>query len=178
MLRVLTYQTSELRKSSLMLISDVLKSFPDPVAVLSDHVQSRRTDAVFVVLDEDPTGTQSVADLPVLTSWAVEDMAWALRNVVRCRGARAVDQAGHGQGSDAAGHRLPLGTHGRTGLRHPVRRVRRQRRYRHLAHPLPSWTCWTRPGVRGIVRRSLAAHVGRQSITSASMMSQVSVRVV
>lgn len=33
---------------------------------------------VFVVLDDDPTGTQSVADLPVLTSWSVESLEWAL----------------------------------------------------------------------------------------------------
>ncbi|WP_167202393.1 four-carbon acid sugar kinase family protein [Actinomyces respiraculi] len=32
----------------------------------------------FVVLDDDPTGTQSVSGLPVLTSWAQEDVAWAL----------------------------------------------------------------------------------------------------
>lgn len=61
-----------------MLISDALRSFPDPVAVPADHVRSRRTDAVFAVLDDDPTGTQSVADLPVLTSWTIEDIAWAL----------------------------------------------------------------------------------------------------
>ena len=27
-----------------------------------------------VVLDDDPTGTQSVADLPVVTGWSVEDL--------------------------------------------------------------------------------------------------------
>jgi uncharacterized protein YgbK (DUF1537 family) len=32
---------------------------------------------VLVVLDDDPTGTQSVADLPVLTRWEVEDFIWA-----------------------------------------------------------------------------------------------------
>ena len=32
-----------------------------------------------VVLDDDPTGTQSIADLPVLTSWSVADLQWALR---------------------------------------------------------------------------------------------------
>lgn len=34
--------------------------------------------AVHIVLDDDPTGTQSVADLPVLTSWEEEDFVWAL----------------------------------------------------------------------------------------------------
>jgi uncharacterized protein YgbK (DUF1537 family) len=32
-----------------------------------------------VVLDDDPTGTQTVADVPVLTSWTVDDLRWALR---------------------------------------------------------------------------------------------------
>nr|WP_255672192.1 four-carbon acid sugar kinase family protein [Glycomyces amatae] len=31
-----------------------------------------------VVLDDDPTGTQSVAGLPVLTRWEAEDLDWAL----------------------------------------------------------------------------------------------------
>src|SRR3954463_2720107 len=31
-----------------------------------------------VVLDDDPTGTQTVRDLPVLTRWTAEDVAWAL----------------------------------------------------------------------------------------------------
>jgi len=34
--------------------------------------------AVVVVLDDDPTGTQSVSDLPVLTQWEVADFHWAL----------------------------------------------------------------------------------------------------
>ena len=32
---------------------------------------------VFIVLDDDPTGTQSVANLPVLTRWEEEDLQWA-----------------------------------------------------------------------------------------------------
>jgi uncharacterized protein YgbK (DUF1537 family) len=31
-----------------------------------------------VVLDDDPTGTQTVADVPVLTGWSRDDLAWAL----------------------------------------------------------------------------------------------------
>jgi uncharacterized protein YgbK (DUF1537 family) len=31
-----------------------------------------------VVLDDDPTGVQSVHGVPVLTTWAVEDLRWAL----------------------------------------------------------------------------------------------------
>lgn len=32
-----------------------------------------------VVLDDDPTGTQTIADLPVLTRWSVSDLRWALQ---------------------------------------------------------------------------------------------------
>lgn len=41
-----------------------------------DQVRAGRR---LVVLDDDPTGTQSIADLPVLTSWSVDDIQWALR---------------------------------------------------------------------------------------------------
>ena len=34
---------------------------------------------IVVVLDDDPTGTQTVADVPVLTAWSVPDIRWALR---------------------------------------------------------------------------------------------------
>lgn len=37
--------------------------------------QARR----LVVLDDDPTGTQTIRDLPVLTRWTVEDIRWAVR---------------------------------------------------------------------------------------------------
>ncbi|WP_022868726.1 four-carbon acid sugar kinase family protein [Schaalia vaccimaxillae] len=37
-----------------------------------------RRNPVNIVLDDDPTGTQSVCDLPVLTSWEVHDFVWAL----------------------------------------------------------------------------------------------------
>lgn len=33
---------------------------------------------IFIVLDDDPTGTQSVANLPVLTKWEPADLRWAL----------------------------------------------------------------------------------------------------
>ena len=38
-----------------------------------------RSGRTLVVLDDDPTGTQTVADLPVLTSWTAEDLRWAFR---------------------------------------------------------------------------------------------------
>ncbi len=62
-----------------MNLDALLSEFPpsrhlDP-AVIADRV--RRSHSVLIVLDDDPTGTQSVADLPVLASWEVEDFHWA-----------------------------------------------------------------------------------------------------
>ncbi len=58
---------------------DVLAPYRDstpvsPDDVARDYLASGR---VLVVLDDDPTGTQSVADLPVLTRWEVADFRWA-----------------------------------------------------------------------------------------------------
>jgi uncharacterized protein YgbK (DUF1537 family) len=41
-----------------------------------DQIQAGRR---LVLLDDDPTGTQTIADLPVLTSWSVADLQWALQ---------------------------------------------------------------------------------------------------
>ena len=34
---------------------------------------------LLVVLDDDPTGTQTVAELPVVTAWEVDDLRWGLK---------------------------------------------------------------------------------------------------
>jgi len=63
--------------------ADVLAAYPAevpiPAATVADAVaaSNAETPRVLVVLDDDPTGTQSVADLPVLTRWDVEDFIWA-----------------------------------------------------------------------------------------------------
>lgn len=56
-----------------------LAGFPREVEVDPSVVSSAviASGTVLVVLDDDPTGTQSVADLPVLTSWEESDFAWA-----------------------------------------------------------------------------------------------------
>lgn len=58
--------------------------------LLDSYPESREVDAadlariadlsgtVLVVIDDDPTGSQSVADIPVLTAWQVSDLEWAL----------------------------------------------------------------------------------------------------
>lgn len=63
--------------------AEVLAAFPAevqiPAALVADAVaaSSAESPRMLVVLDDDPTGTQSVADLPVLTRWDVEDFIWA-----------------------------------------------------------------------------------------------------
>lgn len=47
-------------------------------SAVASAAQKNPTEPVFVVLDDDPTGTQSVAGLPVLTRWTPEDLSWAL----------------------------------------------------------------------------------------------------
>ena len=61
-------------------LDDLTRGVPAGPAVDPDTVAEavRATRRVLVVLDDDPTGTQSVADLPVLTGWEVEDLAWAI----------------------------------------------------------------------------------------------------
>ena len=63
--------------------ADVLAAFPAevqiPARLVADSVaaSSEASPRVLVVLDDDPTGTQSVANLPVLTRWEVADFGWA-----------------------------------------------------------------------------------------------------
>ena len=40
--------------------------------------------AKLVVLDDDPTGTQTVYDVPVLTTWGVEELATELADAAPC----------------------------------------------------------------------------------------------
>ncbi|MDR7161982.1 four-carbon acid sugar kinase family protein [Arthrobacter sp. BE255] len=63
--------------------ADVLATYPAEVPISAQTVANALVSSnteiprVLVVLDDDPTGTQSVADLPVLTRWDVEDFIWA-----------------------------------------------------------------------------------------------------
>jgi uncharacterized protein YgbK (DUF1537 family) len=47
-----------------------------PAAVVRERLAGARR---LVVLDDDPTGTQTVRDVPVLTRWRLDDIRWALR---------------------------------------------------------------------------------------------------
>lgn len=62
--------------------SSLLDGLP-PVRVIPDaleriRAENERTGTRIAVLDDDPTGTQTVAGVPVLTSWSVDDLRWAL----------------------------------------------------------------------------------------------------
>lgn len=48
-----------------------------PASRIAEQNSTRDRLPLFVVLDDDPTGTQSVTDLPVLTGWNDEDFSWA-----------------------------------------------------------------------------------------------------
>jgi uncharacterized protein YgbK (DUF1537 family) len=72
-----------------LLEAEVLAAFPAEVSIsaaaVADAVAASSTGnrRVLVVLDDDPTGTQSVADLPVLTHWDVADFTWAFEHISR-----------------------------------------------------------------------------------------------
>ncbi|MEV7605940.1 four-carbon acid sugar kinase family protein [Paenarthrobacter sp. NPDC089322] len=67
--------------------ANMLAAFPAevqiPAQLVADTVaaSSASSPRVLVVLDDDPTGTQSVADLAVLTRWDVEDFVWAFAHI-------------------------------------------------------------------------------------------------
>lgn len=58
----------------------LLKAVPAARTITAEHIRQAREgySRRLVVLDDDPTGTQSVAELPVLNAWGVDDLAWAL----------------------------------------------------------------------------------------------------
>lgn len=58
---------------------ELLTGYPDATDLSADDIAARIADAhSLVVLDDDPTGTQSVADIPVVTAWEPDDIRWAL----------------------------------------------------------------------------------------------------
>jgi uncharacterized protein YgbK (DUF1537 family) len=58
---------------------DHLLADQPPVLDVGDNLDQVRQGRRVVFLDDDPTGTQTIADLPVLTSWSVADLRWALQ---------------------------------------------------------------------------------------------------
>ncbi|WP_077488347.1 four-carbon acid sugar kinase family protein [Sinomonas mesophila] len=72
----------------MLLEAEALAAYPSERQIPAANVAAAvaASGRVLVVLDDDPTGTQSVADLPVLTRWEVEDFRWAFAS--RIGGAR------------------------------------------------------------------------------------------
>jgi len=76
--------------------ADVLAAYPADLEIQAGLVagtlaaSNAEVPRVLVVLDDDPTGTQSVADLPVLTRWDVEDFAWAFAHIAQSTAKPAV----------------------------------------------------------------------------------------
>jgi len=78
---------AEASQSKRILRSELLASLPpvwpaDPVPNIETEIY--RHERKVVVLDDDPTGTQTVYDVPVLTDWAVETLSAELRSEGRC----------------------------------------------------------------------------------------------
>ena len=59
-------------------MEQLLAGQPSAVEV-GTNLEQIRAGRRLIVLDDDPTGTQSIADLPVLTSWSVADLRWAMQ---------------------------------------------------------------------------------------------------
>ena len=56
---------------------EIIGARPAGPVVEAEALRGHHEGRVLVVLDDDPTGTQSVADLPVLLGWTPEDLVWA-----------------------------------------------------------------------------------------------------
>ena len=59
---------------------ELLRDTPLPVTLSPADVRQAWGNHArqLIVLDDDPTGTQSVAELPVLNAWTAADLEWAL----------------------------------------------------------------------------------------------------
>ena len=60
-------------------LKSALSEFPGEVSVDPADVRAATLSATkcLVVIDDDPTGSQSVSNIPVITSWAKDDFIWA-----------------------------------------------------------------------------------------------------
>lgn len=70
---------SDLSQDRPVPVEDLLAGLPAVRPVAPAEIADRMAGGPrLVVLDDDPTGTQTVADVPVLTTWSVADLRWAL----------------------------------------------------------------------------------------------------
>jgi uncharacterized protein YgbK (DUF1537 family) len=88
--------------------ADVLAAYPAdmdiPAGLVARTLAASNAEVprVLVVLDDDPTGTQSVADLPVLTRWEVDDFTWAFAHIAQSTAKPAVYVLTNTRSLDAA----------------------------------------------------------------------------
>lgn len=76
----------------MILESELLAAYPAEVNVPAELVSAKvaASNRALIVLDDDPTGTQSVAGLPVLTRWDVADFDWVFGHQIDGALAKAV----------------------------------------------------------------------------------------
>jgi len=59
---------------------ELLAGLPGVARVSAEEVaRAAAASRRLVVLDDDPTGTQTVADVPIVTAWGEDDLRWAMR---------------------------------------------------------------------------------------------------
>lgn len=65
-------------------LSELTAAFPPPCLTRREEIARlvQRSEVVVFALDDDPTGSQSVHGVPVLTDWEDESLAWALEQRV------------------------------------------------------------------------------------------------
>ena len=66
------------------LLSSLPPEWPDDTLPVEIRKRVKQSGRKIVVLDDDPTGTQTVHDLYVLTEWSVEQLKSALREAASC----------------------------------------------------------------------------------------------
>lgn len=64
-----------------VLVEELFEDVPPPQDFSHDLLRGLvlRSDRRVLALDDDPTGTQTVSDVPLILSWSEEDIRWALR---------------------------------------------------------------------------------------------------
>jgi uncharacterized protein YgbK (DUF1537 family) len=70
--------------------TELLARYPGEHAVSADAIRACWEGAVLIVSDDDPTGTQAVRNVIVLTSWQIPDFEWAYAEIEKGHGPPAV----------------------------------------------------------------------------------------
>jgi len=57
-------------------VDEAIHDFSDEQIRLAIEELNRESGRIFVILDDDPTGSQTVHDIPVITDWSTESIKW------------------------------------------------------------------------------------------------------